>query len=154
MTFPNKRQRSEPAPALYRLLSDSAVSRAALGACALPLVLVDATGGAASVTYCNPAFQRFFSYSESETVGTPLPVLVFRGEAAPLHALLGQPAEALALPAYAKDGSARQVDATLGVVRSAEGLTTHWVIGFADRSELERLRAELAAARALMRTAA
>jgi hypothetical protein len=34
-------------------------------------------------------------------------------------------------------------------VRSAEGQITHWVLAFSDRSELERLRAELESLRTL-----
>ena len=41
-----KPTRPEPAPALFRLLTDSALSRAALGACAFPLAMLDAVAPA------------------------------------------------------------------------------------------------------------
>jgi len=34
-------------------------------------------------------------------------------------------------------------------VRNAEGAITHWVVAFSDRTELERLRAELESLRTL-----
>jgi len=36
----------------------------------------------------------------------------------------------------------------VGAVRSSDGRLTHWVLGIVDRSELESLRAEIAALRA------
>ena len=42
------------APALARLLSDSALSRAALAACGFPLALADATAKGRPLTYVNP----------------------------------------------------------------------------------------------------
>jgi hypothetical protein len=42
MTVPNKLQKQVPAPALYRLLSDSALARAALGVCGFPIAMLDA----------------------------------------------------------------------------------------------------------------
>ena len=43
MTISHKASRPEAAPALFRLLSDSALSRAALGACGFPVALLDAS---------------------------------------------------------------------------------------------------------------
>ncbi|HEU4353573.1 MAG TPA: hypothetical protein VFR66_17025 [Burkholderiales bacterium] len=42
MAVPDKLDKHGPAPALYRLLSDSALARAALGACGLPIAMLDA----------------------------------------------------------------------------------------------------------------
>jgi hypothetical protein len=44
---------------------------------------------------------------------------------------------------WGKDGGVRYVELALGAIRSAEGRITHWVLGFHDRAEVERLRAEL-----------
>ena len=51
--------------------------------------------------------------------------------------------------AWAKDGAVRHVDVSLGAVHSAAGELTHWVVAFSDRSEVEKLRAELEGLKAL-----
>jgi len=44
----------------------------------------------------------------------------------------------------AAPGTARRhVELAIGAVRNNEGRVTHWVLSFSDRSEAERLRAEL-----------
>lgn len=47
------------------------------------------------------------------------------------------------LRAWSKDGAVRHVEMSLCAIRAADGRTTHWVAAFRDRSETERLRAEL-----------
>ena len=42
-----------------------------------------------------------------------------------------------------KDGSVAHVEATAGSVRGVDGRVTHWVLAFADRTELEELREKL-----------
>ena len=54
-----------------------------------------------------------------------------------------------ALKAWSKDGSVRHVELSLAPLRSSDGRITHWVLAFSDRSELERLRAELDSLRTL-----
>jgi PAS domain S-box-containing protein len=133
----------EAAPALYRLLSDSALSRAALGACGIPLAILDARAAARSVTYVNPAFESFYGYRAGEALGRPLAALLFRNDEPLVHRLLAEPGARWKLRAWGKDGAVRHVDASLGAVHSAAGELTHWVVAFADRSEVEKLRAEL-----------
>ena len=152
MSVPSKAPGCEPAPALFRLLSDSAMSRAALGACGLPLAILDAGSPARPVTYVNPAFEGFFGYVAVEAVGRSLGALVFRGDEALVHRLLAEADSRRSLKAWSKDGSAHPVELTLGAVRAADGRVTHWVIVFSDRCELERLRAELQALRTLTAT--
>jgi len=41
------------------------------------------------------------------------------------------------------------VEITLGAVHDADGELTHWVLAFADRSEVERLRSQLEALKSL-----
>ena len=41
------------------------------------------------------------------------------------------------------------VELTIGMVHGADGRMSHWVLAFADRSELERLREELRLLRAI-----
>jgi len=48
-----------------------------------------------------------------------------------------------------KDGSAADVELSIGMVHGADGRLTHWVLAFADRSELEHLREELRVLRAI-----
>jgi PAS domain S-box-containing protein len=138
-----KPDRPEAAPALYRLLTDSALSRAALGACGIPLAILDARIPARSLTYVNPAFESFFGYRASDALGHPLAKLLFKNDEPLVHRLLAEPGSHWSLRAHAKDGSQRHVDVSLGAVHSAAGELTHWVVAFSDRSEVEKLRAEL-----------
>ena len=147
-----KPSRPEPAPALFRLLADSALSRAALGACAFPLALLDAAAAARPVTFANPAFESFFGYGPGEALGRSLGALLFQGDETTMQRLLADPSARYVAKASAKDGSPRHVEITLGAVRAADGRVSHWIAGFADRGELERLRAELQALRTLAAT--
>ena len=149
MTVVNRVAKCDAAPTLFRLLSDSALSRAALGACGFPLAIVDASGPTRPVSYANAAFEAFFGYNPRESLGQPLAALLFRGDDALLHRLLAESASHWELKAWAKDGTARHVELSLGAVRSAEGHITHWVAVFSDRSEVEHLRAELAVLKSL-----
>jgi PAS domain S-box-containing protein len=149
MTAIHRAKKVDAAPALFRLLSDSALSRAALGACGFPLAILDAGSPARLVTYVNPAFEGFFGYRPGEALGRPLAALVLRGDDALVHRLLAESVSRWQLKTWAKDGTARHVELALGAVRGAEERLTHWVLAFSDRSEVERLRAELAALKGL-----
>jgi len=128
---------------LERLLSDSALARAALRTCGLPLTIVDAAAPGRPVIYANPAFESFFGLRPGEAVGLPLAMLIFRGDEAQLYRLLAQAPSHRELETWSKDGSVRHVEMTLGALRNAEGRLTHWVVGFAD---LQRLKALAVAA--------
>ena len=149
MTVFNKAARPETAPALFRLLSDSSMSRAALGACGFPLAILDAATPSRPVTYVNPAFEGFFGYGAAEAIGRPLAALVFRGDDALAQRLLAEPASRWQLRAWTKGGGVRFAELALGAVRSTDGRITHWVVAFSDRSEVEKLRAELESLRTL-----
>jgi PAS domain S-box-containing protein len=153
MTLPNRIGKPNIAPALFRLLSDSSLSRAALSACGLPVAMLDAAAASHPVTYVNPAFAGFFGFRESEALGRSLAALIFRGDEGLVQGLLSESAAPRELKAWAKDGAARHVELTLGAIRSVEGRHTHWVIAFSDRAEVERLRAELKALKAPARAA-
>ena len=140
MALVNKIQRPDNAPALSRLLKESALSRAALGACGIPVAMLDATAAARPVSYVNAAFTTYFGWAEADAVGRSLAALLFRGDEAALPAEGALPRAA---KAWTKDGTARHVDVTVGAVRDADGKLTRWVVSFADRSELERLREQL-----------
>ena len=136
------------APALARLLADSALSRAALAACGFPVALVDAAAKGRPLTYVNPAFESYFGYRGDEAHGRPVITLLFP-EAEGAASMFNEAPSRLQMRARRKDGSNAEVELSIGMVHSAEGRLTHWVLAFADRSELERLREELRLIRAL-----
>lgn len=141
--------RPEVAPALFRLLAESALSRAALDACGVPLVLVDA-GAENAVSYVNRAFEVFFGYRAAEALGRPAAKMLFT-DAAAAERLFREPQARLLLQAQRKDGALAHVEASVAAVRGVDGRVTHWVLAFSDRTELELLRDEL---NALQRAAA
>jgi len=149
MNSPSNKLRADNAPALYRLLAESALSRAALAGCGVPLALVDSRAKGGPVTYANPAFLRFFGYEDREVIGKPLAALVFRGEDSLVQRMLAESPKRWELSAWAKDGVLLHVEAALAALRDAAGAQTHWVVAFSDRGEIERLRAEVEALKSL-----
>ena len=79
--------RTHAAPALFRLLADSSLSRAALNACGAPLALLEVEKR--TVSYVNAAFAAYFGYSEGEEFGKSLAALLLRG-IAPVTASLDE----------------------------------------------------------------
>jgi PAS domain S-box-containing protein len=149
MGLAKKLTKPEAAPALYRLLTDSALSRAALGACGFPLAMLDAKAAARSITYVNAAFEGFFGYRTAEALGRPLAALLFHGDEPLVHRLLAESNSRWKLRAWGKDGAVRHIEIALGAVHGADGQLTHWVVAFSDRSEVEKLRSELEALKSL-----
>jgi PAS domain S-box-containing protein len=149
MTLPAKPGRPDVAPALYRLLAESALSRAALGACGVPLALIDANSKTRPLTYVNAAFEAFFGYREGDSLGRPLAALVFRSDEALVQRLLTESPCRWELSAWGKDGEVRHVEVALAALRDAAGRITHHVVAFSDRGELERLRAEVESLKSL-----
>jgi PAS domain S-box-containing protein len=148
MSFADSRRR-EDAPALARLLGDAAMARAALGACGFPIVILDAAAPARPVSYVNAAFEAYFGCRAQDARGRALGALILRGDEAQVHRMLAESQPRRALKAWSKDGSLRHVDLSITALRAADGRITHWVLAFSDRSELERLRAELDSLRTL-----
>jgi len=138
---PPRPGRPQAAPALFRLLSDSALSRAALNACGVPLALLDADKH--TVAYVNAAFTACFGFGEGEALGRSIAALLLRGDEALAQRVLADCPSAWQLTAWRKDGAAMQLHLALSGVRGSDGRLTHWVLTFSDRTELERLRAEL-----------
>jgi PAS domain S-box-containing protein len=130
--------RPEVAPALFRLLAEAALSRAALDACGLPVALVEAAGSR-PLTYVNQAFESFFGYRAAEALGRPAPVLLAMDPAS-AEQLFGERAPRDMLRAQRKDSSQAFVEVSVGAVRGSDGRVTHWVLAFTDRTELEQLR--------------
>lgn len=139
--------RSEPLPALARLLADSALSRAALGACGFPVALA-ATAKGRPLTYVNSAFESFFGYRSDEVLGRPVITLLFPEDESAASMFKEAPAR-VQMRARRKDGVTAHVELTIGMVHGADGRLTHWVLAFADRGEIERLREELRVLRAI-----
>lgn len=137
-----------PAPALARLLSDSALSRAALAACGFPVALADAAAKGRPLTYVNPAFEAFFGYRSDEALGRPVITLLF-AEADGAASMFNEAPVRLQIRARRKDGAKVDVELSIGMVHGADGRLTHWVLAFADRSEIERLSEELRVLRSI-----
>jgi PAS domain S-box-containing protein len=151
MTFPDRlpNGRIPPAaPALARLLSDSALSRAALAACGFPVALADAAAKARPLTYVNPAFETFFGYRADEVIGRPSITLLFPEDESAATMFSEAPSRVM-MRARRKDGCSAEVELSIGMVHGVDGLLTHWVLAFADRSEIERLREELRVLKAI-----
>lgn len=138
--------RPEVAPALFRLLAEASLSRSALDACGTPVALVDAAAVSRPLCYVNQAFEAFFGYRAAESLGKAAATLLF-GDAATAELLFREPASPRPLCARRKDGSPVQVEVGVGAIRGSDGRVTHWVLSFADRSELELLRDRLSALR-------
>ena len=151
MTFPDKAPNGRlapAAPALARLLSDSALSRAALAACGFPVALADASVKGRPFTYVNPAFETFFGYRADEVFGRPSITLLFPESEGAANMFNEAPAR-LHMRARCKDGSTAQVELSIGMVHGVDGRLTHWVLAFADRGEIERMREELRVLRSI-----
>jgi len=136
------------APALARLLSDSALSRAALAACGFPVALADAGTKGRPLTYVNPAFEAFFGYRAEEVIGRPVITLLFP-EADGAAGMFNEAPARLEMRARCKNGAGAEVELSIGMVHGVDGGLTHWVLAFADRSEIARMQEELRVLRAI-----
>jgi PAS domain S-box-containing protein len=136
------------APALARLLADSALSRAALAACGFPVALADASAKGRPLTYVNPSFEAFFGYRADEVLGRPVITLLFP-QADGAASMFNEAPARLQMRARCKDGSGAEVELSIGMVHGVDGLLTHWVLAFADRSEITRMQEELRVLRAI-----
>ncbi len=142
------RRWEDAAPAVYGRLSDSALCRAALGACGFPVALADASAKGHPLTFANQAFEAFFGYRTDEIVGRPAITLLFPEDESAATMFDRAPAR-VEMRARRKDGTTAHVELTIGMVHGANGRLSHWVLAFADRSELERLREELRVIKAI-----
>ena len=129
------------------------MARSALGACGFPIAILDDSATNRPVTYVNAAFETYFGCRADEAIGRGLGAVVFRGDEALVHRMAAEQTPRRAVKAWAKDGSARPVEMTLTAVRGSDGRISHWVAAFSDRTEVERLRAELDSLRTLARAA-
>ena len=139
---------AKQAPALAQLLSDSSLSRAALAACGFPVALSDASAKGRPITYVNPSFEAFFGYRANEVIGRPVITLLFP-EADGAAGMFNEAPARLNMLARRKDGSGAQVELSIGMVHGISGSLSHWVLAFADRSEIARMQEELRVLRAI-----
>jgi HTH-type transcriptional regulator, bacterioopsin transcriptional activator and related proteins len=129
--------RPEAAPALFRLLAEAALSRAALDACGVPVALADASAPSRPLTYVNRAFETFFGHRAAEALGRPAAALLFE-DAADAERLFHGFGERLRLRALRKESAPAQVDVSVSAVRGSDGGVTHWVLAFCERGGIER----------------
>ena len=151
MTLPDRLpngQRPPAIPALARLLSDSALSRAALAACGFPVALADASAKGRPLTYVNPAFEAFFGYRADDVLGRPVITLLFP-EADGAASMFNEAPSRVQTRARRKNGTGAEVELSIGMVHGVDGLLTHWVLAFADRGEIARMQEELRILRAI-----
>jgi len=122
--------RVDPAPALFRLLSDSALYRAAFAGCRVPLAIVEATASGPLIVGVNSAFERRFGVGENEARGRSLTTVLCRGDRDAGSALFSGPVERARLKLWCKDGTPAEMDVSVGAVRDASGRQTHWILSF------------------------
>jgi len=130
------------------------MARAALGACPSPIAILDAASPSRPVAYVNDAFEEMFGVRAAEAVGKALGALILRGDEALVHRILAESVFSRPVRAWAKDGTPRPVQLSLGALRDREGRVTHWVASFADRSEAEQLQSQLESMQDAMRAPA
>lgn len=120
------------APALFKLLADSALNRAALDVCGAPLAIVDARTSSQTVTYANPAFESLFGFSTNEASGCSLFSALAAVQESALRDWLpwGGERTRVEFDTAGKDGSQLRVEAVAGDVRGSRGERTHWVLTF------------------------
>ena len=112
------------------------------------MALSDATAKGRPFTYINPAFESFFGYRADEVIGRPAITLLFPEDEAAASMFEEAPVR-LQMRARRKDGASAEVELSIGMVHSVDGRLTHWVLAFADRSEIARMQEELRVLRAI-----
>ena len=128
----------EAAPALFRLLADSALYRAAFDCCGYPMAIVDAVTAGCPVVQVNPAFERSFGIPDVEARGKPFSAALCRGDHTAAQKLFASSGVQAALLVWCKDGTQLQVETSLGPVYDVKGTRTHWVVTFARQEAAER----------------
>jgi len=124
---------ADAAPALFRLLADSALYRAAFAACGYPMAIIDAVANGHPVVQVNAAFERVFGIADADARGKPLVSALFRGDHVALQRLLEKAEERAALRAWCKNGTALDVEASAGAMRDVKGERTHWIVTFSPQ---------------------
>jgi PAS domain S-box-containing protein len=131
----------EAAPALFRLLSDSALYRAAMSASRIPLALLDAGQASTPFVFVNHAFERLSGYAERDALGRPVSLaLVASSKEASLGTLLALTGNTdaanaglrIACRVLRRDATERAVLAAFDPVRDKLGRISHWIVALED----------------------
>jgi len=125
----------DTAPALFRLLSDSALYRAAFAACRVPMAIVEASASGRTFASINPAFEQRFGLAEAEVRGRPFATALCHGDRDAETALFSEPVARAPIRLWCKNGTPIEMDVSVGAVRDASGRHTHWVISFEGRGD-------------------
>ena len=125
----------DTAPALFKLLSDSALYRAAFAACRVPMAIVEASASVRTFACVNAAFERRFGFAETEVRGRSFAAALCHGDRDAEEMLFAEPVARARIRVWCKDGTPLELDASVGAVRDASGRHTHWVISFEDRGD-------------------
>jgi len=138
MTLPERlrsgARRPEVAPALFRLLAEAALSRAALDACGLPVALADAAAAQPALSYVNRAFEAYFGCRAAEALGRPAAELL-QVDPAAAGQMFREAAAPVPLRARRTDGAPLRFDLLVSAVRGSDGRVTHWVLALQDRAQ-------------------
>ncbi len=127
------------APALFRLLSDSALNRAALDVCGAAIAIVDASELSHPLVYVNAAFAALARREHAQCVGrSMIPLLVIDATAIAGWLPAGGDRSRVEFDLWRGDGSSLRVEGVAGEVRGTRGQRTHWVLTFNDLEQFGR----------------
>lgn len=127
------------APALFRLLSDSALNRAALDVCGAAIAIVDAVDLSHPLVYVNPAFATLARREQADCVGrSMLSLLVADATGIADWLPAGGLRSRIEFDLRGGDGCAVRVEGVAGDVRGTRGQRTHWVLTFNDLRQTGR----------------
>lgn len=133
--------REQAAPALFRLLSESALYRSLFSACGVALGIVEARSPRPVFIQVNRAFERSFACQQSEACRNPVATLLLNGDIALERRLFGETAARAQIRATQRDGSAVPIDMTIDPLRDCDGRVTHWAVAFlAERAGTAQAR--------------
>lgn len=136
----NRPAREIAAPALFRLLSESALYRAAFSACGVALGIVDARLPRPQLVQVNQAFERFFGLHGSDACRHSVAALLLNGDVALERRLFVDVPTREWVMIQPLEGDCVAVEITIDPLRDSAGQLTHWAVSFAASRERTRLR--------------
>ena len=136
----NRPAREHAAPALFRLLTESALYRAAFSACGVALGIVDARAPRPQLVQVNRAFERLFGLHGSEACRHSVAALLLNGDVALERRLFTDSAARDWVMIERREGSVT-VEITIDPLRDTAGQLTHWTVSCAALREPFHLQA-------------
>lgn len=127
--------REHAAPALFRLLSESALYRAVFSACGVPLGIVDARAPRPQLVQVNRAFERCFGYHGSEACRYSVAALLLNGDVGLERRLFTEHAARTDVAIKRRDGATLHMVVTIDPLLDLDGKLTHWAVSFAQAAE-------------------